>query len=257
MFVKSKRMVASEAAFIAATIFALAFTTVVDAQDQTQERLLACDRISDTEDRLECFNAVVGGIKNDVEHPAATAEVPEAPGVSVPPVPASVDVVPAAVVEEAASRPAAAPASPLAETADVPTVSPATAVTESADVPPVSPATPVNEAADLPPVAPVSANSDFGLEDQKAKAAREAERERKNEEQSEVVYSTIVEVRRVTGGRFEAQLENGQVWRETEATRTVRRPKVGDSVRITSGRLGSYRMKFNNDNRLASVRRTE
>ncbi|MGI9206176.1 MAG: hypothetical protein ACR2Q3_19320 [Woeseiaceae bacterium] len=272
MFVKSKRMVASEAAFIAATIFALAFTTVVDAQDQTQERLLACDRISDTEDRLECFNAVVGGIKNDVEHPAATAEVPEAPGVSVPPVPASVDVVPAAVVEEAASRPAAAPASPLAETADVPTVSPATAVTESADVPPVSPAaavtesadvppvspaTPVNEAADLPPVAPVSANSDFGLEDQKAKAAREAERERKNEEQSEVVYSTIVEVRRVSGGRFEAQLENGQVWRETEATRTVRRPKVGDSVRITSGRLGSYRMKFNNDNRLASVRRTE
>ena len=106
-------------------------------------------------------------------------------------------------------------------------------------------------------MAPAAASSDFGLEDQKAKAAREAEREKKKEEQFEVVYSTIVEVRQAIDGRFEARLENGQVWRETEATRTVRRPKVGDSVRITPGRLGSYRMKFNNDNRLAAVRRTQ
>lgn len=206
----------------------LPMSTSVAAQDETQQQLLACDRLGNAQDRLECFNAVVGGIKEESDPSNESAEAPVA---TVPPAPTPVETVlevPAATaVEDEASRPAAAPA---------PTV---------------------NEAAEAPPVAPTSGRSDFGLEDQKASAARQAERERKREGQDQVVYSTIVEVRRVRGERFEARLENGQVWRETEATRTVRRPKVGDSVRITSGRLGSYRMKFNNDNRLASVRRIE
>lgn len=231
MFVKSLRISIKSTAPTAAFIFVLALSTSVAAQDETRQRLLECDRLGNAEDRLECFNAVVGGIKEEVEPSAESVEAPAASVPPVPPAPTPVETVPevpaAIVVEDNASSPAAAPA---------PTV---------------------NETAEAPPVAPTTAGSDFGLEDQKASAARQAERERKREGQDQAVYSTIVEVRRVRGERFEARLENGQVWRETEATRTVRRPKVGDAVRITSGRLGSYRMKFNNDNRLAAVRRIE
>jgi hypothetical protein len=232
VFVKSVKMHARYTAIIAASISALALSSMVAAQDQTQEQLLACDRISNTEDRLECFNAVVGGLREDA-----------APAAQTPPTAAeSMDSPAAAVPDPVESAPAAAPAA---------------VVREAAELPPAAPAAAIDEAVEVPPMAPAAAGNDFGLEDQKAKAARQAERERHQEEQFEVVYSTIVEVRQVTGRRFEARLENGQVWRETEATRTVRMPKVGDTVRITSGRFGSYRMKFNNDNRLASVRRTQ
>lgn len=236
MFVKSMRLAVKKTTVATVTsvaIFGIAMIAEAqgDGQNQTQERLLACDRISDTDDRLECFNGVVGGLKKD---PVPAAEPPPAAVESLdstaPPAPLPVESAPAA---------------------------PAAVVEEVIEPPPAAPAATVNETTDVPAVAPAAASSDFGLEDQKAKAAREAEREKKREEQFEVLFSTIVDVRQVTGGRFEARLENGQVWRETEATRTVRRPKVGDSVRITPGRLGSYRMKFNNDNRLASVRRMQ
>ncbi len=239
MFVKLMRIGVKKTAIAVTSISAIGMTTIAvaqdDAQTQTQQRLLACDRISNTEDRLECFNAVVGGLKQApsapvAEPPSPVAETPDEPAVMIPPAPAVVESVP---------------------------VAPAAVVKEMAEPPPATPAATANETADAPPMAPAAESSDFGLEDQKAKAARQAEREKKKEEQFEVLFSTIVEVRQAIDGRFEARLENGQVWRETEATRTVRRPKVGDSVRITPGRLGSYRMKFNNDNRLAAVRRMQ
>jgi hypothetical protein len=239
MFVKSMRIGVKKTAIAVTSISAIGMTTIAvaqdDAQTQTQQRLLACDRISNTEDRLECFNAVVGGLKQApsapvAKPPAPVAETPDKPAAIVPPAPAVVESVPGA---------------------------PAAVINEVAEPPPAAPAATVNETAGVPPMAPTAASGDFGLEDHQAKAARQAEREKKKEEQFEVLFSTIVEVRQSIDGRFEARLENGQVWRETEATRTVRRPKVGDSVRITPGRLGSYRMKFNNDNRLAAVRRIE
>ncbi len=229
MFVKSEKIFTSSTALTAVLIYILAMSNFAAAQDDTQERLLACDRISNAEERLDCFNAVVGGIKGEVEPSSNIAKTVEAPAVLAAPESTAVETIPevpaAIVLEDQANKPAAAPA--------------------------------VDETVEASTAAPATAESDFGLEDQQARAARQAERERKKEVQDEAVYSTIVEVRRVTGGRFEARLENGQVWRETEATRTVRRPKAGDAVRITSGRLGSYRMKFNDDNRLASVRRMQ
>ncbi|MGI9260735.1 MAG: hypothetical protein ACR2QR_01795, partial [Woeseiaceae bacterium] len=206
MFVKSVRMHARDVAIIAVSIFALALSSMVEAQDQTQEQLLACDRISNTKDRLECFNTVVGGLKEDAI--PATAPPPTAAE--------AMDSVAAPMPDPVEAAPAAAPAA---------------VVKEAAELPPAAPAVAIDEVAEVPPMAPAAADSDFGLEDQKAKAARQAERERQKEEQFEEVNSTIVEVRQVTGRRFEARLENGQVWRETEATRTVRMPKVGDTVR--------------------------
>lgn len=96
--------------------------------------------------------------------------------------------------------------------------------------------------------------ANFGLGDVEAKAAEER---RRNLPEIDTLHATIVEAWETIDGRFEVRLDNGQVWRETQRTRTTRFPKAGTPVRITTGSLGSFNMKFGNDNRLAGVRRTE
>ena len=54
---------------------------------------------------------------------------------------------------------------------------------------------------------------------------------------------------------FIVELDNGQVWEETDGSRRPGLPKVGQTVRVTEGRLGGYRMKIGSANKLSWVRR--
>jgi hypothetical protein len=54
---------------------------------------------------------------------------------------------------------------------------------------------------------------------------------------------------------FVVELDNGQVWEETDGSRRPGLPKVGQTVRVTEGRLGGYRMKIGSANKLSWVRR--
>lgn len=96
---------------------------------------------------------------------------------------------------------------------------------------------------------------DFGNEDI---VAKELKKEEKEEKSSAVdnVQATVVRSWRNHDGRFSVELDNGQIWRETQGTR-ARLPKKGVAVTIKTGRVGGYRMKFENINQLAWVRRTK
>lgn len=67
--------------------------------------------------------------------------------------------------------------------------------------------------------------------------------------------ATIVRVWQNLDGRFSVELDNGQVWRETEGSR-VGMPKAGSAVEISTAALGSYQMKIDGIARKARVRRT-
>jgi hypothetical protein len=54
---------------------------------------------------------------------------------------------------------------------------------------------------------------------------------------------------------FVVELDNGQIWEETDGSRRPGLPKVGQTVRVTEGRLGGYRMKIGSANKLSWVRR--
>jgi hypothetical protein len=54
---------------------------------------------------------------------------------------------------------------------------------------------------------------------------------------------------------FVVELDNGQVWEETDGSRRPSLPKVGQTVRVTEGRFGGYRMKIGTANKLSWVRR--
>ncbi len=131
--------------------------------------------------------------------------------------------------------------------------SPSTSVyaTEAPDVAPTeAPDVAPTEARDVaPPASPEI--DDFGSEGIVSRSTRE-------EESSAVdhIEATIVRSWRNHDGRFSVELDNGQIWRETQGTR-VGQPKVETSVKISTGRFGGYRMKFENIKRVAWVRRTK
>lgn len=115
-----------------------------------------------------------------------------------------------------------------------------------------SPSTSVS-ATEAPDVAPAASPEidDFGSEGIVSRSAQE-------EESSAVdnIEATIVRSWRNHDGRFSVELDNGQIWRETQGTR-VGQPKVETSVKISRGRFGGYRMKFEHIKRVAWVRRTK
>lgn len=65
--------------------------------------------------------------------------------------------------------------------------------------------------------------------------------------------ATVVSVRIYSDGRFSVELDNGDVWRETEGSK-VRTPKPGDSVEVRKGAGSGYRMKVDGIPRVAWVR---
>ena len=92
---------------------------------------------------------------------------------------------------------------------------------------------------------------DFGSEGVASRSTRE-----KKSSVVDNIEATIVRSWKNYDERFSVELDNGQIWRETQGTR-VGQPKVGKSVKITKGRWGGYRMKVENIKRIAWVRRTK
>jgi len=211
------------------------------AQNETTDRLLACDAITDSTERMNCFNAVVEGLNQDSESSA----VADAEPVAKPPEPASAESPPLVTAPVAAGTAATA----------IPTGSAGAPAAPSPSAPAAeSPGTSPTSASDESPAVEASqdnAIAEFGLEDQKAQA------EKKVEIESEVseIHSTIVRSEKSGQYHFVVELDNGQVWEETDGSRRIGLPKVGMPVRIYPGKLAGYRMKIGSDNRIAWVRR--
>ena len=75
------------------------------------------------------------------------------------------------------------------------------------------------------------------------------------EEEEFVEFTATIVVSRKSGlYHFVVELDNGQVWEETDGSRRPTLPKVGQKVRVYEGRFGGYRMKIGNDNRISWVR---
>lgn len=73
------------------------------------------------------------------------------------------------------------------------------------------------------------------------------------EEEVKEVSAAVAELRDgVTG--YVVTLDNGQVWRQTEA-RTLPPVRVGDTVTIRKGLMGGYRMTFHRQQRTIAVKR--
>ena len=228
MFAYLARIVATTALVLVVAIPAICGSTKVYAQDGAQngtdERLLACEGISDPAEQLACFKAVVEGLKQgnaaaapDAIAPAAIAPAAGATATAIPTEPSEPE--PAAELES--SSPGATP--------DEPTVNSDIVV------------------------------DDFGLENQKAAEAKQKEKEKEKEQKAKIetgpVHATIVHSDKSGLNHFIVVLDNGQVWEETDGSRRLGLPRVGMPVEVYKGRFGGYRMKIGDDNRIAWVRR--
>ena len=196
-----------------------------NAQTETTDLLLACDKIIDIHEKLACFDAVV----NSVKHGRA-----------------------APVVDSPAPAPAAQ--STITESIESPvvTAAPEPAAAEGSSIPANAP--------DTPTAASATEVDDFGRESMKAERSEKKKKEKKKKEKKkdmEPIQATIVRSWRNHDDRFSVELDNGQVWRETQGTRVGREPKEGRSVKISEGRFGGYRMKIDGIPSVAWVRRTK
>ena len=236
MFADSTRTAAKVAAIMATAIVALGGSAVVgaqdDAQNQTNERLLACAGKSDPTEKMACFDAVVENLKQSPAAPAAESPTAVAPD----------SIAPAVIAPAAAAAAVATPATP----------------SEPEPAAKLQSSTPTDT-----PVAPTATSDtvadDFGLEKKNVKTAEQKEKEKKEEFrsfQATIVRSWRIVDERVADDRFAVQLDNGQVWQATEMHR-VGLPKVGISVEVSKGRFGGYRMKIDGIKKLARVRRTK
>ena len=203
-----------------------------DAQNETTERLLACDSVTDLTERLVCFNAIVDGLNQNPAVPAAVSPTAAAPDSVAPAV-----IAPAAGAAAAATAATPSDPEPTAEVESLP-------LTDT----PVEPIVTSDTVAD-----------DIGLDGAKTNTAEQQEEDEEKEFESfqaTIVRSWRIVDPRLADGRFAVQLDNGQVWQATEMHR-VGLPKEGISVEISKGRFGDYRMKFDGIKKLARVRRTK
>lgn len=199
-----------------------------DAQDGTTDQLLACDAMTDPTEKLACFDAVVESLKSG----------PAAPAVSSLPAPAQVS--PPSAARTTTLEPPAV--SPVAEAPPV-EVAPVPAAAVSSSIPTGSPDAPADKS--------TAEIDDFGRDSMKIPT------ERKDKKiDAKPVRATIVRTWKNHDERFSVELDNGQVWRETEGSR-VGQPKEGRSVELFEGRFGGYRMRIENIPKTAWVRRTK
>ncbi len=276
MILKSTRTVRNMAAGVTALGAAVIFVHAGAAHAQTasqndiKEQLLVCDGITDLTRRLLCFNELVDAVKRDdaVAETAAPAVpsgtgIPAAAEVASPPAPAAspaqapaVQQVPAPIPDIVPDMPAAASAPPVAPLPDTPAPVPAAAVASSAAAAPKPVPIVEPQPAEPPPTPAETATSsidDFGRDSM----PQEDEQEQAVEDEPVTNLSaTIVRAWRNHDGRFSVELNNGQVWRETQGTR-VGMPKEGRSVEIFEGRFGGYRMRIEDIRSIAWVRRTK
>ena len=106
MFADSTSTVAKSAATLAVAMMAICGFNTVHAQDgaqsETNERLLACDGMTDPVEKMACFNAVVENLKESPAAPAAESPTAVAPD----------SIAPAVIAPAAGATAAATPATP-------------------------------------------------------------------------------------------------------------------------------------------------
>ena len=265
---------AKNAAALVTVIFAFCGSPVVHAQDGAQngtdERLLACDKISDPAEKMQCFDAVVRSLQQadatpTTEPSSAQTPVSDTPAVTAPAAVVGVTAVATPAVAPdpkpaAAASPSAAQ-TPTAASEPEPAAEPQPATTTPAAASAAEPAAasqseiPVPSPADAPveaAVASATAAEDFGFEIKKDKTAEQTDAEKAPELKS--LHAIVVSSQNVGDERFLVQLDNGQVWQENDGL-YIGLPKVGTPVEITKGRFGGYRMKIGNANKRTPVKR--
>jgi hypothetical protein len=82
---------------------------------------------------------------------------------------------------------------------------------------------------------PATPGPEFGLSDEQRRANGTAD-EAKNKES---IAATVTAVRNLPGGQFVVTLDNGQIWRQSEADWWAS-PKKGDRVTISRGIMDSF-----------------
>jgi hypothetical protein len=169
------------------------------------ENLQACSKLADTGERVRCYDTEIAKMN-------AAAASGSAPGRAAPTAPVTA-------------------ASPAAPTSPADSTKPAAARAASPGT-----ATP-SVAAPAPPSAPQSAAAKFGAETLPS-TARPAPRP----EEEMALLSSITAMRAVGQQKYAISLANGQIWRQEEASPISMFFRVGDSVRIQKGALGSYHM---------------
>ena len=68
--------------------------------------------------------------------------------------------------------------------------------------------------------------------------------DRSADETEDEITATIASVGPAGGGKWRVKLEDGALWETTEASAFIRDPKVGNTVLIKRGALGSYMMRI-------------
>ncbi|MCI0517171.1 MAG: hypothetical protein L0Y45_04980 [Woeseiaceae bacterium] len=221
-----KRKIALLTLAIAASI---AGATGVHAQDEhgttIERQLLACDAIGDTSERLACFDSVVENLGRD-KASEATGPIERPIAVSLTETSTNNAAAPAAAGEVVAASASVLAASEISQAGDVQAVAVEASQEPSQAQPP----------ADRQQALAETADEDLDEKDLSGTAA-------------------IVRVWQNLDGRFSVELDNGQVWRETEGSR-VGMPKVGNAVEVSRAAFGSYQMKIDGIARKARVRRT-
>ncbi|RLA30778.1 MAG: hypothetical protein DRR11_12475 [Gammaproteobacteria bacterium] len=246
MFTYSTRTAAKTAATLLAAIMAIGGSTIVNAQGETDEQLLVCDRIADTAEKMACFDAVIKSLKQAGDAPVVESASVIAPATNTPAAIAPAAAVGATAAATPASVPEPEPAADVQSSPPTDTpVEPAAASTPSA--------TPTDAPAEAT-VTSATAAEEFGFDKKKGKTAEQKEADKNAELKS--LQATIVRSWGISDERFAVQLDNGQVWHENGGL-YIGLPKEGSSVEIARGRFGGYSMKVGNVNKRTPVRRAK
>jgi len=237
---------AKTAATLLAVILTIGGSTIVNAQSETDEQLLACDRIADTAEKMACFDAVVKGLKQADDAPVVESSSAMGPATDTPAVIAPAAAVGATAAVTPASASAPEPAADVQSSAPTDTpVAPAAASAPSA--------TPTDVPAE-PTATTATAAEEFGFDKKKGKTAEQKEADKNAELKS--LQATIVRSWGISDERFAVQLDNGQIWYENGGL-YIGLPKEGSRVDIARGRFGGYSMKIGNINKRTPVRRAQ
>lgn len=114
---------------------------------------------------------------------------------------------------------------------------PASAGVASAQVPPAQAVPPAPVVATTPPKMATTKEDEFGVSGQLARKRKEAQQE--TDAPLAELQAAVVKVRSKPYGEQVFELDNGQVWEESEKKYALI-IKAGQRVRITQGAMGSY-----------------
>lgn len=90
---------------------------------------------------------------------------------------------------------------------------------------------------------------EFGLSDARREKARAPEMRQLDE-----IETRVVSIESIGAGYWQFVTTDGAIWRLAETRRSFRPPRAGDSVRIRSGRLGSFYLEADRQPSIRVVR---